>query len=386
MSVERCARVGLWVAMLVSAAIAIGAGSSIGAQDAPAPPAETPSVAPAERVPEASRVTGVLLTPVEPEGATLTVTATADPRPYLFQLSDPDRVVLDLMGVREGPPLQWKSEQGFIRRARWGTREGRQGEPVVRYVIETSGPAQCRLIPQGDRLVLEIQRAAGEEAVSANEEQAPVSDSFAAASQPDSPGATAGPTAPAPRGDAHVAAAIWSEPFWTEAPAAVAETQAAEDATEPEAITESQSVVEPVAFARPQADVEPEVFVEPESFVEPEAFVDTEVFIDPEAFVESEATESEASTEPAGEAHFWAGVPAAAAEFPGEFAWDQASREPQPVQPAAAEVESADEARWGSAVRNAEQISAAVDRDWLAAMETPTNRAAAPDPLNALRV
>ncbi|MFH1143346.1 MAG: type IV pilus secretin PilQ, partial [Candidatus Eisenbacteria bacterium] len=211
-------------------------------------------------------------------------------------------------------------------------------------------------------------------------------DSFAAASQPDSPGATAGPTAPAPRGDAHVAAAIWSGPFWTEAPAAVAETQAAEDVAEPEAITESQSVVAPASFARPQAVGEPEVFVEPEAFVEPEVFVDTEVFIDPEAFVESEATESEASTDPAGEAHFWAGAPAAAAEFPGEFSWDQASREPRPVQPAAAEVESADEARWGSAVRNAEQISASVDRDWLAAMETRTDRAAAPDPLNSLRV
>ncbi|MCK4415361.1 MAG: type IV pilus secretin PilQ [Candidatus Eisenbacteria sp.] len=103
-------------------------------------------------------LTQVTLAPSADGEMTLRVAGDAELRYHAFRLEDPDRVVLDLIGIAEGIPLREKIAAGFLREVRWGTRVGRQGDPVVRYVMETRGPADYTVEQQGNELTLRIAR------------------------------------------------------------------------------------------------------------------------------------------------------------------------------------------------------------------------------------
>jgi type II secretory pathway component GspD/PulD (secretin) len=160
-SVERTARLGILVLIIGLASPSTGGATAPAGEEAvPASPVqEAPEATTAGQAASGSCVTEVALTPVSPTQAALTVRATGVLTPHLFQLEDPDRVVLDLINANAAMPLTWKSEEGFCRQARWGTRTGKHGEPVVRYVIETRGPAACHLATGAGEVRLEIAAA-----------------------------------------------------------------------------------------------------------------------------------------------------------------------------------------------------------------------------------
>ncbi|MBP7669388.1 MAG: type IV pilus secretin PilQ [Candidatus Eisenbacteria bacterium] len=154
MSVERAARLRIQVLFI---AIALAAGGSCVTASAESS-AATPATEDGAVAGGFARVANVTLTPLGSDGAVLEVLGTSAFTPDLFQMEGPHRVVLDLVGADGAVPLSWSSATGLVRKARWGTRE-RDGRPVVRYVVETSARAHCRLVHDGARVRVEITAA-----------------------------------------------------------------------------------------------------------------------------------------------------------------------------------------------------------------------------------
>jgi len=165
MNAERCALVALLILALGLYCTPVHAGDPAPAPGSPAaagvPPDEVvgPSSDPVPHT--AGSIREAVLEAVSADGARLRISTEGPARPFLFQLDHPDRVVLDLIGAETAAALSWSGERGFVREARWGTRESRRGEPVVRYVIETAGPADCALASLGSGLCLDVTRKAG---------------------------------------------------------------------------------------------------------------------------------------------------------------------------------------------------------------------------------
>ncbi len=96
-----------------------------------------------------------------PGEATLDVTADGAVRYEIFQLASPDRIVLDLPDAEAAvdPLLGGADPSGWVAGVRGSLWRDDPGSRVVRYVIETTGPARYGVTAEGARLHLCVARA-----------------------------------------------------------------------------------------------------------------------------------------------------------------------------------------------------------------------------------
>lgn len=90
----------------------------------------------------------------EEGGAVLKLVGDGGFEPRHFVLDQPDRVVLDLIGAAEPVGVDLPADGRFVRAVRCAPRPDRDGRPVVRYVLETTGAPAYRLETAGRELRL----------------------------------------------------------------------------------------------------------------------------------------------------------------------------------------------------------------------------------------
>jgi type IV pilus assembly protein PilQ len=93
----------------------------------------------------ATVLTDARLTLTPEGGAVLRLAGDGGFEPRHFLLDDPYRVVLDLVGTADPIGVTLPSEGGFVRTVRYAARPPREGRPVVRYVVETTGKPSCSI-------------------------------------------------------------------------------------------------------------------------------------------------------------------------------------------------------------------------------------------------
>ncbi|MBM3317001.1 MAG: type IV pilus secretin PilQ [Candidatus Eisenbacteria bacterium] len=106
--------------------------------------------------PAATVLTDAQLTSTPDGGAVLRLTGDGGFEPRHFLLDEPFRVVLDLLGTADPVGVSLKPDGGFVRAVRCAARPEREGRPVVRYVVETSGAPVYRVESSNGELRLSI--------------------------------------------------------------------------------------------------------------------------------------------------------------------------------------------------------------------------------------
>lgn len=91
-----------------------------------------------------------------PQGIQFTLNADRELTYDIFRLSNPDRLVLDIVGARK--PIQIEAPCGdpFLTDLRYSLWKDDPAEPIVRYVLETSCPADYQVGSEGNRLELSL--------------------------------------------------------------------------------------------------------------------------------------------------------------------------------------------------------------------------------------
>jgi type IV pilus assembly protein PilQ len=87
----------------------------------------------------ATVLTDARLTLTPEGGAVLRLAGDGGFEPRHFLLEDPYRIVLDLVGTADPVGVILPPEGGLVRTVRYASRPPREGRPVVRYVVETTG-------------------------------------------------------------------------------------------------------------------------------------------------------------------------------------------------------------------------------------------------------
>jgi type IV pilus secretin PilQ/predicted competence protein len=96
-----------------------------------------------------------------PEGAVLLrLTGDGGFEPRHFVLDGPYRVVLDLVGTEDPVGVTVPADGGFVKAVRYAPRPSRDGKPVVRYVLETSGEPKYTIETAAGELRLLVMPAA----------------------------------------------------------------------------------------------------------------------------------------------------------------------------------------------------------------------------------
>jgi type II secretory pathway component GspD/PulD (secretin) len=198
------------IILALTGLIALAAGGPISAQTTPATVPDGPG---------SRALVNATLAATDAGGVRLLLTADGSLPYQAFALDDPPRVVLDLLGTAQPIPVRLGERGGFVRKVRCAPHVGRRGGAIVRYVLETSRPAEYHVDTSGTELSLLVEPGAPAPSVPPSVPAAPVS-----TAAPAPPASKAVPAAPSPDPPPAMVAPV--EPV-AAAPAAVARIEPA---------------------------------------------------------------------------------------------------------------------------------------------------------------